>query len=440
MKFLIDRNTKVGGILHKSNNTMKTLNFFSILIFFLYSCGVERENEEVIKQINDMGVVIATPYIWKTSLHEKEPTSNSRIKHPIVYNDNILVPTTNGENNRSISLMSSKDGKILWNWNNLFGEGSGYVDIAFHYQYKNLLTYQRGSRSYCINLDNGTSKWRNIRDRSFDVRINGFGQYYFTYAGTINSDGYEAGVAFKGDMQTGIISEYLMPNFTYEHPDWGRGITHIVQVPDRENLLLVNYGEMLPDWINQTYFGLYDVDLQEWIWDKILVSPPARETYAYYPPQILNNKIYAAVACAIVCHDLTSGKQLWKRNFTNDFMFSGFIIEDGRIIANNEDLFTVCLDPETGNELWRVATAGTSGRMSYLNGVVYFVGGSVPRLFAIEASTGKILWKIDAALLGEGYGADFRTNAVYVLPAKDGNPAKVIALSYLYAYCFEAER
>ncbi|MDR0295590.1 MAG: PQQ-like beta-propeller repeat protein [Prevotellaceae bacterium] len=99
------------------------------------------------------------------------------------------------------------------------------------------------------------------------------------------------------------------------------------------------------------------------------------------------------------------------------------------------------LNAETGAQLWSVPTAGTGSRMSYLNGVVYMVGGSGGgRLFAIEASTGKMLWKIDAGLLGEGSGARFRTNAVYVLPAKDKQPAKVIALSNMYAYCFEAER
>ena len=45
--------------------------------------------------------------------------------------------------------------------------------------------------------------------------------------------------------------------------------------------------------------------------------------------------------------------------------------------------------------------------------------------------------KTDTAFLGERHGTRFRINAVY---AKDGEPEKVIALSYLYAYCFEAER
>jgi outer membrane protein assembly factor BamB len=76
--------------------------------------------------------------------------------------------------------------------------------------------------------------------------------------------------------------------------------------------------------------------------------------------------------------------------------------------------------------------------MSYLNGIVYFVGGSTGKLHAINASTGEHVWKIDASNLGESGSSSFKTNAVYVFDAENGNPAKVIALSNLNAYSFEA--
>jgi len=441
MRYLIDLKTHLGGIHQGKRLDMKVFSFFSVFTVFLLSCGCEKEESIVKRQSDDMGVVIATPYLWKKSLHIKEPMSNSLIKNQIIYNNNFVVPTTNGKEKRSLSLIDSNNGNVLWNWNDFFDGGSEYIDISFHYQYENLLSYQSGA-SYCINLNNGTTKWRHKRDRSFDVRINGFGQYYFTYATITNNNGFDEGIAFKGDMQIGIIFEYLTPNFTYENPDWLRGVTHIVKVPNRENILLVNYVETSSEWINHPYYGLYDTVSEEWIWDKKRVADPAYETYAYHPPIIANNKIYAAVSNKIVCHDLETGEQLWKRDFGGDFMFTGIIVEEGKVIANCEEInIMYALDAETGTQLWSTPTAGTSSRLSYLNGVVYMVGGSGGgRLFAIEAATGKILWKIDAGLLGEGKDARFTTNAVYVLPAKDDQPAKVIALSGLYAYCFEAIR
>ena len=408
------------------------------LYVFLNSCN-EVKNDDVFHRTDDTGVAIATPFLWKTSLHQKEPMSNSHIKNPIIYNNNIIVPTTNGEENRALSLIDSNDGKILWDWDDFYKDHSEYVDIYFHYQIDNLLTYQWGSRSYCINLENGSTKWRHIRDRSFDVRIDPDDQYYFTCTEVINNNGYAEWIPFKGDIQTGIISEFNIANYTFHCPECKSGTLYIIKVPDEENLLLITYFENLPEWISQVFYGLYNFSEEIWLWDKVLVREPQNPNFIYHAPIIVNNKIYTAIVNSLVCHDLESGKLLWRRDFNGDFMFTGIIVEEGKVIANCEDTYAYALNAEYGTTHWSVKTAGTSSRMSYLNGVVYMVGGSGGgRLFAIEAATGKILWKIDAGLLGEGEGARFRTNAVYVLPAKDDQPAKVIALSDLYAYCFEA--
>jgi len=414
--------------------------FIFIFVAFVFLCSCEKDRK-VKYQLDNTGVVIAAPYLWKTSLHQKEPASNSFLKYPIIYNDNILVPTTKGEDSRLLSLINTIDGSVLWRWNDLFRE-SEYIDIDYYHQYSNLVTYQYGGRSYCINMDNGETYWKLRRNGSFDIRITSWGQYYFSQLVVMNEGktGYNAESTYKGDILTGEISEFVTPNYTLRGIDCIRRIVFANPVPNQENLLLVSYYEAPPDWIMQSYFGLYDTVSGVWLWERIETTPPQQSNNVWHQPQIVNNKIYAAVCCSIVCHDLSTGKQLWKRNFSNDFMFSGFIIEDGRLIANNEDCFTVCLNLENGSEQWRVKTAGTSGKMSYLNGIVYFVGGSVPRLFGIEASTGKIVWKIDAGLLDEGRGGKFRTNAVYVFPAKGNQPAKVIALSNMYAYCFEAYR
>jgi outer membrane protein assembly factor BamB len=119
-------------------------------------------------------------------------------------------------------------------------------------------------------------------------------------------------------------------------------------------------------------------------------------------------------------------------------LFSGFIIEDDKIIANNEDTHTYGISPENGSILWKTESSGTSGRISYLNGIAYFVGGSSGKLHAIDVSTGEHVWKIDASNLGEPSNSNFKTNAVYVFEAENGNPAKIIALSHLNAYSFEA--
>ena len=422
---------------------------YLFVVIASFSCETEKSNNNVTHRMDDQGVVIATPYIWKTSLHHKKPASNGNLKFPIIYNDNILIPITNGEEGNFLALINTDDGKVLWRWRDLFSV-TEYAEVTYYHQYKNLFTFQNGGRSYCINMDNGQTHWKIMRDRSFDSRINPFGQNYFMFGPISNNSDkvHEDITSFKGDIQSGTISEFLYPDFNYEFTDSWRGINFINQIPSNENLFVVSYFEDLEDYVKQPYFGLYDNNVKEWIWDKILITPPKRSNVIDWPPIIENNKIFAVVDNCIVCHDLETGRQLWKREFTNNFLFSGFILEENRLIANNEDCFTVCLDPDTGNELWRVKTAGTSGRMSYLNGIVYFNGGSVNKLFAIEVNTGKIVWQINPKLIEEDYWAQFKSynaaqfmyNAVYVIPAKDGQSSKVIALTGVYAYCFEAYR
>ena len=63
------------------------------------------------------------------------------------------------------------------------------------------------------------------------------------------------------------------------------------------------------------------------------------------PPIIYKGKFYANIGHQLVCHDIATGNQVWVRDFPQDFMFSGFIIEENKIIANNEDTFTYCLNP-----------------------------------------------------------------------------------------------
>ena len=429
----------------KNLGNMKSIKFLSVFVFILCSFGCEKD-DKVIHQINYEGVVIATPYLWKTSLHNGLPYSNSYIKYPVIYKNSILVPTTSDGSRRNLSAIDVKSGKVLWCWDDSFCNGTRYFNITDYAIYDNLLIIQPGS-SYCINLNNGTTFWKFIRDRSLASEVTIMGDKFFNFGPIFSYEGTEM-AAYIGDIEYG---ENLTPKIRVDLPDdidypdgnWGPkfkgGVIYLNNLPDNDKLLLVSHFTVLADWTYFSYFSLYHTETEEWVWENQSINAKPYETFDA-KPQIYNGKIYANVGFAIVCHDLVTGEQLWRRDFNNDFLFSGFLIEGGRLIANNEDCFAVCLDAETGHELWRVRTAGTSSRMSYLNGIVYFVGGSQPYLFAIEASTGKIVWKINTALIGEPRGTQFKYNAVYPIPAKDGQPAKVIALSNLYAYCFKAER
>ncbi|NOQ27852.1 MAG: PQQ-binding-like beta-propeller repeat protein [Bacteroidales bacterium] len=420
---------------------MKLYVVIILTIFFLTSCSKE---DIPLLQTDNNGIFISLPYQWKKSLHEDEVFhSNSHFSTPIQYENNIAIPTTDADGKRYMTMINSENGKTIWQWNDIESISSDYIDISYNYTNNNLLTYQCGGWSICINLETGTTHWKIQREKSYEPRIQKYiDNNYFTTTSITRTDGYDEHIAYKGDIQTGELTEFLRANYSCEYVGpitengWVGGITNIIKAPSNSNLLAITYAEPLPEWVVNSYLGLYNTQTQEWVYERKLMAPPLWNTSVYWP-QIYDNKVYASVGNNLVCHDLYTGEQLWRREFNNDFLFSGFIIEDDKIIANNEDLTLYCLDPETGNNIWTGEGAGTCSRMSYLNGIVYFVGGGDSRFHAVDIETGETVWRLDAKKL-EGSEGRFKTNAVYVIPGENGNKGKVIALTHMYAYCFEA--
>ncbi len=417
---------------------MKNILIFLIPIIIL-TTSCTKDDDTATTQTDENGVITLLPHQWKKTLHADGAVSNGHIDYPIYYKDNIVIPTTNGKDNKFLTLINSNDGETIWQWNDSYLPYSSQIKISYPYQYNNLLTYQKGSKSYCVNLDNGTTHWKIRRESSFDVRIYpSFDNNFFNLVDIIDNNGYKEQTATKTEINTGnLTTEVIRSNYSgeYINPDNLIGaITNIIKTPSNSNLYAITYVEPSPGWVVNSYLGLYNSDTQQWVYERKLMAPPTVNS-STYEPKIYNNKLYAWVGKNLVCHDLDTGEQLWIKQFTQDFLFSGFIIEDDKIIANNEDTYTYALNPNTGSQIWKTKTAGTSSRMSYLNGIVYFVGGSTRKLHAIDINTGKHVWKIDGHKLD---GENFKTNAVYVLPAKNGEKAKVIALTHLNAYCFEA--
>ena len=405
------------------------------------------KDDNINNQTDENGVIISLSYQWKKSLHNDLAfNSNGYISNAIYYNGNIAMPTTNGENNRFLTMINPNNGETIWQWNDSYLPYSNQIEIYNHYQYNNLLTYQTGTRSYCINLDNGTTQWKFQRNEPFSVRVFGLENDYFTLGqSTSQYPQYSEKVAFKGNMQTGELVEFIIPNFTINNIAPGNRIGDVTRIlPYMYNgvqHLVITWQEppnvnSINDW--QTYLGLYNYETNQWVYEKSILNQPNIVGVVLAPPKIYNDKIYVNVGHQLFCHNIVTGNQIWSKQFPQDFMFSGFIIEEDKIIANNEDTYTYCLNPENGNIIWKTESAGTSGRMSYLNGIVYFVGGSTGKLHAINVSTGEHVWKISAGNLGEQSDSNFKTNTVYVFEAENGNPAKVIALSHLNAYSFEA--
>ncbi|HPQ35868.1 MAG TPA: PQQ-binding-like beta-propeller repeat protein [Tenuifilaceae bacterium] len=402
-------------------------------------------------QVDDEGVIVSVPFQWRYSLHESgQYHENGIFKSSIIYDKNIAIPTTGKDGFQFMSMINSSNGKLEWKWNDVYPGSLGSLDFSQQYIYNNLITWQDFSISlpisYCVNLENGSTHWRIKREKLFYVRLYPFfDTKYFTTSEIDREDGYNETAAYIGDIETGELTEFLRANYScgYASPftenGWVGGIVYMNQIPSNDSLLLVTYAEPLPEWQIKSFIGLYNTETETWIYERKQLAP-AHWNNSVFSTIINNDRYYANVGKSIVCHDITTGERIWGREFDQDFFFSGFIIEDGMLLANCEDTYLYRINPELGNIEWRIKSAGTCSRMSYLNGVVYYVGGSTGYLHAVDTETGlKTVWRIDASKLGEN-GGSFTTNAVYCIPGENGEKGRVVALSGRYAYCFEAYR
>jgi len=420
--------------------------FWLVISFLLITVSCCKEEIPPII-IDSEGVVIKKSYYWKKKLLENnEFNSNSYIEVPIIFNSNIILPTVDNTGNKSIILINTENGSQIWEWNDFLGSNQNNTDVNDVFIQNNLLTWQNSQRSYCINLNNGNTEWKYVREISINPHhFNSYQDKYLTYAIVNRESIYDEEVAYIGNIQTGELDFFLYANLSGEYvaPVTYNGLIggiSYINETSNEKLLLVTYSEPLPEWKVRMMFGLYNTETQEWIYERKQLVEPHWNAGVQSTPIIYNNRVYAAAGSNIVCHDVMTGEQIWAQEFDQDFLFSGFIIEDGMLLANCEDTYLYRINPELGNIEWRIKSAGTCSRMSYLNGVVYYVGGSTGYLHAVDTETGlKTVWRIDASKLGEN-GGSFTTNAVYCIPGENGEKGRVVALSGRYAYCFEAYR
>lgn len=385
---------------------------------------------------NENGAIIDLEPNWVRLLH-REGTffSNSVIREHLIHNGHPIVATTDGENNFYINKIDIDTGEDIWRWNDVYD--NSYIRISYAYIFNDLMWYQKGKESYTIDLSSGTTVRKEQYNETFDIRLTGVDSKIFLLGETNLDSNRYAQYGYDADLQTGEKSLSVIPNLSLDYITFGGligGISNYTTfLENGDTMLSVVYIEPMENWYIDSYLGLYNFSKKEWVYDRISITTPAQTGLSGFPI-VYEEKVYMSLGNEIVCHNLHTGEQIWKEQFPLDFQFSGFIVKEGRVIANCENQVLYCLDAETGSELWTGEGSGTSSRLRYLNGVVYFSGGAPSKIFAIEAATGKTLWRLEASLIEEGaerFKPDF-----YVIEDKK----KVVVCTFKNAYCFDAVR
>ncbi|MFP4096219.1 MAG: PQQ-binding-like beta-propeller repeat protein [Cyclobacteriaceae bacterium] len=386
------------------------------------------------------------PYQWKTSLSEDGNLISGFIHDEVTYQGNALFAAQReGKEGNSLVMLSGTSGEILWEFDDFFETQKSFFSIRNLYHQDGHLVFQDGRQFYHLDLATGNILQK--EEKNYEAtRLRGMDELYLvSNKFELADDGLFEGSIIAGNVITMENEPLITPSYSREHLSINNAVGLVGSAtPFRDDssgdmLITYDYSDVVEDGGINTYIGLYNFSKREHIYEQ---QPLALgiDSYGSSIPAVYEDKVYYAPGRTIVCLDLYSGEQIWKKSFPEGFTFSGFILAEDKIIANNEDTYLYALDPDTGRQLWKTKSSGTSSRMTHMNGVVYYTGGGDGLLHAVEVETGKHLWRLRSPDLKNNNGAWFKNIVRVIPPENDEEKGKILVSSYLSAFCYEAAR
>jgi outer membrane protein assembly factor BamB len=411
---------------------------------FCLSC----DKDEIKAKFDKDGIAIRLPHLWKASTTDDGKLSETVIATPIIHDGTVLVGSRkSGE--RAILCLNATDGSTNWQWNDVMnlltvpGKKDPITLYAESYHVNNgRLFFTYTGSSYCLDLNTGNTIWKYKLVRGRFDRNAGLEDKYFTSGSTY--DPIDDEKIYTGSVNSAEEEELLLvPDYTPQDnpPANAQGrITHMT--PFAENGMdylafgIENpYADFSDAGWGLTELNLYNLTEAGYEYSKVVVNP-SRETRVIYDLIYSEQALYFQSTNFIHKYNALTGEELWRRRIGTPPAFSSMIMESNRLFSANEDRNLYCIDAGTGQIEWREPNTGTCSELSYLNGVLYYLGGGDGLLHAVDATTGKHLWRIQSPEFQNNEG--FFHGVCIAVPGDNGDLGIVIATTGRNAYAYRA--
>lgn len=364
---------------------------------------------------------------WKTKIIDNVLIDYS---FPLArWNDIVACMGQAGENKQRLLGLDASTGEVRWMWDDFFAYGQPSVLVFSHewHQLGEILLFVSGGKQYCVDICTGKTLWRRYRDYSSRGVICGNGYQYAVVGTTFDNSGEMYDNIYVGDIRDPEIERCIYKG------TGGRAAGKPSLHWDANGTLRVIFLEVIrntgsTDYSYTAYIVGYDLTSDREIYRTVVYSQTKDVGGAI--TKVYGDYCYSVIGRRMVCTELGTGKIRWFQNFPGDFLFTGFIIVDGTIYANCEDTYLYAVDAETGLIKWREKSSGTSSPLFYMDGVLYYVGGGDGKLHAVEAATGKHLWKIDPPERND-YG--------FTRSRPTGFDGRLYVTSWTTAYCYRVK-
>ena len=425
---------------------MKYQYLIMFTIFLLNSC--QKENSIT---TDSTGTIIAQNELWKFPLHKDNVFfSNGIIGDDIWFDKGVTVITTEGENNHFVKKINIETGKEEWKWRDFILPDERWYAKKASYKTNNYFIFHDSRKTYSIDLKTGQTIFKkNHGEKFYDPTIWGMGDYVLLngHSDSTNAQARECAL-FSCHVKTGEIKELFKPKYSgkYANPlnGWNRigAITGVVPQIDAitgDTLLATFYSEPQNLYDYETFLGLYNLSKKAWIYERKNTIGVGYYLIVRGTPIVNDNRTYVVVGNEVICNDLFTGTLLWRYKMNSALGSSDYIIRDGKLYILAEDAYLYCVDVNTGTLRWKTEAASTSSTLRYLNGFIYFLGGSPNRLFAINALTGVTSWKMPVPEAEKKeFGKTFYIGGIFAIQGENGQKGKIVACTSMFAYCYDA--
>lgn len=206
---------------------------------------------------------------------------------------------------------------------------------------------------------------------------------------------------------------------------------------NNENMMIFNVteGGSIPPNLSTQNLVAYNLDKKEVLWE---VEEFTENFSSIQYPVIYNDKVITAGDWSIYGFDLNTGKKLWRteisvKDRTGTFNKTKHILHNGRLYVNDDVDNLVCLNPDTGEILWKNTDAPNCTRnMIYYEkeDVLVYVSWGLGSIMVVDALTGKTLHR------ERPYdGSNFNNDPVY-----DPELDMFFTSTYKHAVAFKVKR
>ncbi len=123
-------------------------------------------------------------------------------------------------------------------------------------------------------------------------------------------------------------------------------------------------------------------------------SPVVVDGVVYMGTHLLENG-------ALLAADLETGQRLWVAELAGDFSGASPAVANGMVFIAGLSGNLFAVDAETGELAWKVALDDGTTSSPAISGEMLFIGDDGDRLYALDATSGDELWRFDVASGGD---------------------------------------